>query len=97
VILPGEIVELNIELESLPKAMVSGRVLASDTGEGLAGVDITITGFMDYNLETDADGSFSVLAYAGYTYDFELRQNRPMIATQRHDRGRPHGTPISAR
>ncbi|MFW5628454.1 MAG: carboxypeptidase regulatory-like domain-containing protein, partial [Candidatus Cloacimonadaceae bacterium] len=72
VILPGEIVELNIELESLPKAMVSGRVLASDTGEGLAGVDITITGFMDYNLETDADGSFSVLAYAGYTYDFEL-------------------------
>ena len=34
VILPDETTNLNIELESLPQVMVSGRIIGSDTGEG---------------------------------------------------------------
>ncbi|MCB5234363.1 MAG: carboxypeptidase regulatory-like domain-containing protein, partial [Candidatus Cloacimonetes bacterium] len=72
VVYPDQPTNLNIELESLPRVLVSGIVLASDTGEGLGGVDISVTGFMDYSLQTATDGSFSILAYAGYTYSFTL-------------------------
>ncbi len=72
VFLPNQTTNLNIELESLPQVTISGRILGSDTGAGLAGVDIAVTGFMDYNFQTDATGHYSVLAYANHSYEVNV-------------------------
>jgi len=75
VIFPDQATVLDFTMESLPKILVSGIVSGTDTIGGLAGASVTITGFAEYELETDADGGFAVQVFADKQYDYAISKD----------------------
>ncbi|MDI3504386.1 MAG: large repetitive protein, partial [Candidatus Cloacimonadota bacterium] len=62
---------MNISMELMPQVSVTGTILASDTGLGIAGANIHLIGYADYSMSSVADGSFSnseVFANQSYEY-----------------------------
>ncbi|MCB5234303.1 MAG: carboxypeptidase regulatory-like domain-containing protein, partial [Candidatus Cloacimonetes bacterium] len=66
--------ELDITMEEMPKVSVTGTVVASDTGDGIGGATLTLSGYADYTVATNLAGDFIVDAsvYAYNTYDYVL-------------------------
>ncbi|MCL2065106.1 MAG: carboxypeptidase regulatory-like domain-containing protein [Candidatus Cloacimonetes bacterium] len=59
----------NFEMGLKPNVTVDGIIRASDTLAGLSGANITLTGYDDFNLETDENGLFTIpTVFSGYTY-----------------------------
>jgi hypothetical protein len=77
-IINGTTATHNIVMEELPKVNVSGTVLASDTGEGLSGAKVRLTGYAEYvGFETDANGLFTISGvYTDKTYTLYITHPR---------------------
>ncbi len=73
-VVEGETLELEFNLSPLGVVTVSGFVAGSDFPEiGLEGAEVSLTGFNNYQVTTDADGLFSIPeVYANLTYDIEV-------------------------
>ena len=57
----------------LPLVNVTGTVLASDTGSGINGAAISLTGYESYNANTNATGAFTIPGvYANQTYNYTI-------------------------
>lgn len=83
VVLPvGGQVRVDIELVALPGAMVRGDVLASDSGEPLISVSVTIIGpdGKQWSKETNFKGQFefTMLTDGNYTLQFQMTGYRPL-------------------
>ena len=64
---------INVTMQLLPQVTVSGTVLASDTGAGLAGAAVTLTGYADYSVNTNATGVFTIPnVFANNVYDYNI-------------------------
>ncbi|MDD3501522.1 MAG: carboxypeptidase regulatory-like domain-containing protein, partial [Candidatus Cloacimonetes bacterium] len=71
-----ETTELDIVINQLPTVTVSGQINGSDTSAGLAEAIVKITGYEDYETETNATGAYTIAGvYSGHTY--ELKVTRP--------------------
>ncbi|MCL2063506.1 MAG: carboxypeptidase regulatory-like domain-containing protein [Candidatus Cloacimonetes bacterium] len=71
----NQITTRNFTMTPLPSVTVSGIIRGSDTLEGLSGAEITITGYEDYEAETNASGNFSIPGvYSGFTYTITVRR-----------------------
>jgi len=68
---------LNLQLTPLPTVTVSGVILASDTGFGLAGAVVTLAGYANFDTVTDTEGGFSIdEVYAEQTYNLAVTAPR---------------------
>lgn len=73
VIVEDETTTLNVTLQPMPVVNVTGTVLASDTGAGLAGASIHLVGYADYTANSTATGSFTIPAvYANQPYAYTI-------------------------
>jgi hypothetical protein len=64
---------LNITMQAMPRVSVSGTILASDTGAGIAGATITLLGYQDYQDISAADGSFMFpQVYGDFSYSYSI-------------------------
>lgn len=64
---------LDATLALMPQVQVTGTILASDTGAGLAGATIYLTGYENYNANSTATGSFTFPAvFANQTYNYNI-------------------------
>ena len=60
-------------MQPLPQVSVSGTILAYDTGAGIAGASIVLTGYEDYSANTDATGDFTIVnVYGNQNYNFNI-------------------------
>ncbi|HOE91117.1 MAG TPA: choice-of-anchor J domain-containing protein, partial [Candidatus Cloacimonadota bacterium] len=63
----------NITINPVPTVTVSGQVNASDTSAGLAGATVKLTGYEDYEVESNASGAFTIPGvYANNTYTLKI-------------------------
>jgi len=73
VIPESEDVIQDVQLVQMPTVTVTGTVTASDTGSGIPGASIILTGFENYNTSTNAQGFFSINSvYANQNYDYTI-------------------------
>ncbi len=64
---------LNVTMQPMPTVGVTGTVLASDTGTGISGATIALTGYQNYNATTSATGAFSIpTVYASQAYAYTI-------------------------
>ncbi|HOQ81099.1 MAG TPA: carboxypeptidase regulatory-like domain-containing protein, partial [Candidatus Cloacimonadota bacterium] len=64
-----EITTQNFNLTQLPNVTVTGVVHGSDTGAGLSNATVSLTGYEDYQVTTNANGEFTIPGvYAAQTY-----------------------------
>ena len=64
---------INVTMQILPQVSVTGTILASDTGTGISGTLIKLSGFEPYSVTTDAVGAFTIPnVYAGHTYGYNI-------------------------
>ncbi|MCB5253950.1 MAG: carboxypeptidase regulatory-like domain-containing protein [Candidatus Cloacimonadaceae bacterium] len=64
---------IDITMPLMPQVNVSGIILASDTGLGIAGANIRLNGYVDYSLSSGADGSFtSPEVFADQSYEYVI-------------------------
>ena len=64
---------INVTMQLLPQVSVSGTVLASDTGAGIAGASITLRGYEDYSANTNASGAFTIPnVFANNVYAYNI-------------------------
>jgi hypothetical protein len=62
---------LDAVMQPMPMVPVTGTVLASDTGLGLAGAVIQLEGYANYDASTDSEGEFEVAqVYANQEYEY---------------------------
>jgi hypothetical protein len=62
---------INVTMNPMATVNVTGTILASDTGNGLSGATISLTGYQNYTGNTTATGTFSipnVFASQSYSY-----------------------------
>ena len=86
---------IDVTLQSLPQVSVTGTILASDTGAGITGALIHLTGYENYNTNTNAAGAFTIAGvFADYTYDYNISANgytsaigQVIVGTTNHDMG----------
>ncbi|MCB5261918.1 MAG: carboxypeptidase regulatory-like domain-containing protein [Candidatus Cloacimonetes bacterium] len=67
----GETEELNVTMNLMAQVAVTGNILASDTGGGIAGAMINLIGYENYSGSSASNGSFAlptVFADQSYTY-----------------------------
>ncbi|HOD54399.1 MAG TPA: carboxypeptidase regulatory-like domain-containing protein, partial [Candidatus Cloacimonadota bacterium] len=63
----------NFTINQLPVVTVNGQINGSDTGAGLAGAIVSLTGYEPYQTSTAANGSFSIPSvYASQTYSISV-------------------------
>lgn len=68
-----ETVTLNVSLQPMATVSVSGTIVASDTGAGLAGALIHLSGYQSYDANSTATGSFSFPSvYANLSYEYTI-------------------------
>lgn len=68
-----ETITLNVNLQQMPVVTVTGTILGSDTGAGLNGAGIFMTGYEDYTSSTNTTGTFSITGvYANQSYDYTI-------------------------
>ncbi|MCL2065056.1 MAG: carboxypeptidase regulatory-like domain-containing protein [Candidatus Cloacimonetes bacterium] len=59
----------NIEMTPRPTVTVIGRIIGSDTQQGLPGANIILEGYDNYEVTSIANGTFSIAnVYSGFTY-----------------------------
>ena len=64
---------VNASLNPMAQVSVSGTILGSDTGTGLSGATIFLTGYESYTANSAANGTFSIPAvYANQTYSYNI-------------------------
>ncbi|MEN6444774.1 MAG: carboxypeptidase regulatory-like domain-containing protein [Candidatus Cloacimonas sp.] len=64
---------LNVTMQPMPTVSVTGTILASDTGAGIAGASIHLVGYQNYNTTSTAAGTFSFPAvYANQEYEYTI-------------------------
>ncbi|WP_044279130.1 carboxypeptidase regulatory-like domain-containing protein [Candidatus Cloacimonas acidaminovorans] len=64
---------LNVTMQPMPTVSVTGTIVASDTGAGIAGASIYLVGYQNYNTTSSATGAFSFPAvYANQTYEYTI-------------------------
>ena len=57
----------------MPTVSVTGTILASDTGAGIAGASIYLVGYQNYDTTSNATGVFSFPAvYANQEYEYTI-------------------------
>ena len=62
----------NITMAIRPTYTISGKVLGNDALSGLANVTVSISGYNNYSVETNATGDYSITGvYDGNTYNLE--------------------------
>ncbi|MCB5261995.1 MAG: carboxypeptidase regulatory-like domain-containing protein [Candidatus Cloacimonetes bacterium] len=62
---------MNITMQLMPQVSVTGTILASDTGLGIAGANIHLNGYADYSQSSSADGSFAETeVFANQSYEY---------------------------
>jgi len=63
----------NLTLVPMTQVSVNGTVLASDTGTGLAGAEIALSGYTTYNATTNATGYFNIPGvFANLSYNYTI-------------------------
>lgn len=69
-----ETTEIEITLPTMPKVNVFGRILASDTQEGISGATIRLNGYANYQSTSDDEGYFGFDSdvYALGTYSYHI-------------------------
>ena len=86
---------INVTLQLLPQVNVTGTVLASDTGAGISGALIQLTGYEPYTANTNAAGVFTIPnVFADHTYDYNISaegytsdNGQVVIGTTNHNMG----------
>ena len=77
--------ELDIVLEESPLVSITGTVVAADTGEGIPGAEITLSGCAEYSATTNAMGEFiidsNVYAQNKYAYHITATGFTPLTGT----------------
>ncbi|MDD4308746.1 MAG: carboxypeptidase regulatory-like domain-containing protein [Candidatus Cloacimonetes bacterium] len=64
---------INVTLQPMPTVGITGTILASDTGNGIAGASISFNGYQNYSATSTATGTFSVPAvYANQSYSYSI-------------------------
>ena len=64
---------LNVTMQPMPTVSVTGTILASDTGAGIAGASIYLVGYQNYDTTSNATGVFSFPAvYANQEYEYTI-------------------------
>jgi len=64
---------LNVTMQPMATVNVTGTILASDTGAGLAGASIHLEGYANYDANTNAAGAFTIPAvYANQPYSYVI-------------------------
>ncbi len=64
---------VNATLQPMATVNVSGTVLASDTGTGINGASINISGYANYTGTTNAQGNFTIPGvYANQAYTYQI-------------------------
>ena len=64
---------INATLQLLPQVNVTGTILASDTGAGISGALIQLSGYEPYTANTNAAGAFTIPnVFADHTYDYNI-------------------------
>jgi hypothetical protein len=64
---------LNITMTQMAMVNVTGTIIASDTGNGLSGATISLTGYQNYNATTTATGTFTIPSvYANQAYSYTI-------------------------
>ncbi len=58
---------VNVTMTMLPMVEVSGQVITNDTGAGIQ-AHVTLTGYENYEADTDAMGNFAINVFANHTY-----------------------------
>jgi hypothetical protein len=82
-VLAGDVSQLDINMSLKPQMEVTGHIIKSDDGLGVAGLDVTLEGYEDYSATTDVDGYFTfstVYANETYTISAELEHYEPFAA-----------------
>ncbi|MCL2063505.1 MAG: carboxypeptidase regulatory-like domain-containing protein [Candidatus Cloacimonetes bacterium] len=65
----------DFEMTPKPSVTINGIIKGSDTLTGLAGANITLEGYDNFSIETDANGLFSLPAvFSGFTYKLVIRR-----------------------
>ena len=76
-IIDQQTVTKDIVLSLLPTIIVSGKVIASDTNDGLAEAIVKLTGYENYESITNLNGDFSFSwVYANYPYHLSIAKLR---------------------
>ncbi|MDZ4122068.1 MAG: carboxypeptidase regulatory-like domain-containing protein, partial [Candidatus Cloacimonadaceae bacterium] len=64
---------LNVTMQQMPVVTVSGTISASDTGAGISGAAINLTGYENYSASTNTQGQFTLAGvYANHTYTYQI-------------------------
>jgi hypothetical protein len=64
---------LNVTMQPMPTVSVTGTILASDTGAGINGASIYLTGYQNYEATSTATGTFSFpTVYANQEYEYTI-------------------------
>lgn len=71
VIEPNEQLILDVQLDSSVPLMISGTVVDA-AGDGIEGASLSLSGFSNFSTESDANGSFTLEAFAEKEYDLEI-------------------------
>ncbi|MDD3535238.1 MAG: carboxypeptidase regulatory-like domain-containing protein [Candidatus Cloacimonetes bacterium] len=68
-----ETTTLNITMNLMPQVNVSGTILASDTGAGIAGANIRLNGYENYTGASVANGGFTIQnVFANQSYEYVI-------------------------
>jgi hypothetical protein len=68
-----ETLTLNVTMQPMATVSVTGTILASDTGNGLAGAAISLTGYQNYSANTLGTGVFTIPSvYANQQYSYTI-------------------------
>ena len=74
-VLAGDVSQIDINMSLKPQMQVTGRFIKSDDGNGAADLSVSLEGYENYSVTTDADGYFTfstVYANETYTLNTEL-------------------------
>jgi len=64
---------INVTMTPMATVSVNGSIVGSDTGTGLSGATITLTGYQNYNATTTATGTFTIPSvYANQAYSYTI-------------------------
>lgn len=73
VIPEDETVIHNFTMQQMPMVTVSGTIVGSDTGSGLSGAGIHLSGYETYTTNTNNQGVFSIAGvYANFSYEYTI-------------------------
>lgn len=73
---------MNVTMQPMSTVSVSGTIMASDTGNGLAGAVVSLWGYANYAENTTASGGFSfATVYANESYEYVITCPGYTVAT----------------